>query len=49
MGRTAGQAPDVDGQVLINDGPSVPPGTFARVRLDETAGYDYVGCLVGRV
>lgn len=46
VGRTAGQALDVDGQVLINDGIAAP-GTFARVELTDVAGYDLVGRIVG--
>ncbi len=40
------QAPDVDGQVLINDGVA-DPGEFVMVELGETAGYDLVGRIVG--
>jgi len=40
------RAPDVDGQILLNDG-FADPGTFARVTLTETAGYDLVGRIVG--
>ena len=43
VGRLATQAPDVDGSVLLNDGPPLPSGTFARVELTEVAGYDLVG------
>jgi ribosomal protein S12 methylthiotransferase len=46
VGRMSTQAPDVDGQVLLNDG-YADPGTFARVVLTETAGYDLVGRIVG--
>lgn len=46
VGRMAGQALDVDGQVLINDG-FARPGAFVRARLTETAGYDVVGRIVG--
>jgi ribosomal protein S12 methylthiotransferase len=46
VGRTARQAPDVDGQVLIQEG-SALPGDFVRVELRETAGYDLVGGIVG--
>ena len=46
VGRTRGQAPDVDGQVLINEG-SAAPGDFAIVELTECAGYDLVGGIVG--
>jgi ribosomal protein S12 methylthiotransferase len=42
VGRTAGQAPDVDGQVLINDGVA-DPGSFRLVEITEVAGYDLVG------
>lgn len=45
VGRTAGQAPDVDGQILINDGLATP-GSFATVELTETAGYDLIGRVV---
>jgi ribosomal protein S12 methylthiotransferase len=45
VGRMRGQAPDVDGQILINDG-SASPGEFVTVRLDEVAGYDLVGGIV---
>jgi ribosomal protein S12 methylthiotransferase len=46
VGRTRGQAPDVDGQVLINDG-EARPGEFVRVKLTDAAGYDLVGGIVG--
>jgi ribosomal protein S12 methylthiotransferase len=46
VGRTCRQAPDVDGQILINDG-TATPGEFVQVRLTETAGYDLVGGIVG--
>jgi len=46
VGRTSSQAPDVDGQILLNDGYAAP-GTFARVLLTETAGYDLVGRILG--
>jgi ribosomal protein S12 methylthiotransferase len=46
VGRQATQAPDVDGQILLNDG-YAEPGTFARVEITETAGYDLVGRIVG--
>jgi len=47
VGRLATQAPDVDGQVLINEG-FARPGAFVQVALDEVAGYDLVGRVVGR-
>jgi ribosomal protein S12 methylthiotransferase len=46
VGRTRGQALDVDGQVLVNDGVA-PQGTFATVEITDTAGYDLVGRIVG--
>jgi ribosomal protein S12 methylthiotransferase len=46
VGRTRGQALDVDGQVLINDGQAAP-GSFVQVELTEVAGYDLVGHVVG--
>ena len=46
VGRTPTQAPDVDGQILLNDG-YADPGTFARVLLTEAAGYDLVGRILG--
>jgi ribosomal protein S12 methylthiotransferase len=46
VGRAATQAPDVDGQILLNDGHAAP-GTFVRVLLTETAGYDLVGRILG--
>jgi ribosomal protein S12 methylthiotransferase len=46
VGRAPTQAPDVDGQILLNDG-YADPGSFARVELTETAGYDLVGRIVG--
>jgi ribosomal protein S12 methylthiotransferase len=45
VGRTRGQALDVDGQVLINDG-RAEPGSFVQVELGEVAGYDLVGRIV---
>jgi ribosomal protein S12 methylthiotransferase len=46
VGRTAGQALDVDGQVLINDG-HAEPGSFVQVEMTDVAGYDLVGRIVG--
>ena len=46
VGRTGGQAPEVDGQVLLNDG-SALPGQFVEVEVTDTAGYDLVGRIVG--
>ena len=48
VGRTASQAPDVDGQVFI-DGPpgDVRPGQIRKVRIDRASDYDLVGGVVG--
>lgn len=45
VGRHAGQAPEIDGQVIINDLPEegVAPGDLVRVRIDEAYEYDLVG------
>jgi len=42
VARHCGQAAEVDGQILIQDG-FAPPGSFVDVELTETAGYDLVG------
>jgi ribosomal protein S12 methylthiotransferase len=47
VGRMWSQAPDVDGQVLINDG-HARPGVFVPVQITEVAGYDLVGGVAGR-
>jgi len=44
-GRTAGQAPEIDGQVIINDG-TADPGTFVTVEITEAHPYDLVGRVV---
>ncbi len=46
VGRMRGQAQDVDGQVLINDG-LASGGEFVEVELTEVAGYDLVGRITG--
>lgn len=40
-GRTAGQAPEIDGIVYLRDG-DLTPGRFARVRILEVEGYELV-------
>src|SRR5881628_2900407 len=40
-GRTAGQAPEIDGVVYLRD-PSLTPGRFARIRIVEVEGYELV-------
>ncbi|MFQ5718857.1 MAG: 30S ribosomal protein S12 methylthiotransferase RimO [Acidobacteriota bacterium] len=46
QGRLEGQAPDVDGRVLINDG-HARPGTFVNVRITGTYPFDLIGRVVG--
>ena len=41
-GRTAGQAPEIDGVVYLR-ARDVTPGRFARVRIVEVEGYELVG------
>ena len=45
VGRMRGQALDVDGQILINDG-TAEAGSFVSVEISEIAGYDLVGAIV---
>ena len=43
-GRTEGQAPEIDGRVLITDAPDpLYPGRFVPVRIDEAHPHDLVG------
>jgi ribosomal protein S12 methylthiotransferase len=42
MGRHAGQAPDIDGQVYLSDGAPVA-GTMVRARITQASDYDLVG------
>jgi ribosomal protein S12 methylthiotransferase len=42
-GRTAGQAPEIDGVVYLRGRPDFTPGRFARVRVVEVDGYELVG------
>jgi len=49
QGRTEGQAPDIDGCVLINDAPDdfePLPGRLVNVRITEAHDYDLVGGIV---
>jgi ribosomal protein S12 methylthiotransferase len=41
-GRTAGQAPEIDGVVYLRDR-RLMPGRFARIRIVEVEGYELVG------
>jgi ribosomal protein S12 methylthiotransferase len=42
-GRTAGQAPEIDGVVYLRDRAAFTPGRFARVRIAEVEGYELIG------
>jgi ribosomal protein S12 methylthiotransferase len=47
-GRTEGQAPEIDGRVIITDAPRLLfPGEFVRVRIDEAHPHDLVGAVEG--
>jgi ribosomal protein S12 methylthiotransferase len=48
VGRHHGQAPGIDGQILINDG-FAPEGRLARVEISEAWADDLVGHIVGPV
>lgn len=45
QGRHAGQAPDIDGKVIINDGVA-KAGDFVKVEITEVLDYDLVGRIV---
>jgi ribosomal protein S12 methylthiotransferase len=45
-GRLASQAPEIDGQVILNDG-TAAPGTFVTAEVTEAHPYDLVGRIVG--
>ena len=48
-GRLVGQAPEIDGRLLINDGIELLPKdlpAFARVEITDAHPYDVVGCVV---
>jgi ribosomal protein S12 methylthiotransferase len=47
VGRTEGQAPEIDGQVFINDGLAYP-GEMVTVEVTEAHDYDLVGKVVDR-
>jgi ribosomal protein S12 methylthiotransferase len=44
-GRSEGQAPEIDGGILINEG-NADPGTFVDVEITEAHPYDLVGRIV---
>ncbi len=43
IGRTQHQAPDVDGEVLVEDGGHLKPGEIARVAIARVDDYDLIG------
>lgn len=45
QGRHQGQAPDIDGRVIINDG-SASAGDIVKVKVSEVLDYDLVGAIV---
>jgi ribosomal protein S12 methylthiotransferase len=45
MGRHAGQAPEIDGQVYLSGGDAAP-GTMVRVEITQASDYDLVGEIV---
>jgi ribosomal protein S12 methylthiotransferase len=45
VGRHQGQAPEVDGQIYINDGMAYP-GDLVTVEVTESHDYDLVGTIV---
>ena len=45
QGRHAGQAPDIDGKVIINDG-FAKPGEFVKVEITEILDHDLLGRII---
>lgn len=49
-GRFYGQCPEIDGQVIINDGRKVDAfGKFYEVEITDVADYDLIGCVLAPV
>ena len=48
QGRHAGQAPDIDGKVIINDfsGKAISVGELVNVKITEVLDYDLVGAII---
>ena len=44
-GRTRGQALDIDGKVLTNDG-TAKQGEIVKVKIEQNFEYDYIGAIV---
>jgi ribosomal protein S12 methylthiotransferase len=49
IGRTAGQAYDVDGVVHLHGGAGLEPGRFVRARITDAEEYDLIGEVIGSV
>ena len=49
FGRSAADAPDVDGKVYFSSKKRIAPGKFVRVHLTEAMDYDLIGELVGEL
>ncbi len=45
MGRTAAQAPEIDGRVILNDG-TAAVGDFVAAEITESHDYDLVARIV---
>ena len=43
MGRSYGDAPDVDGYVFVNTGEALETGDFVTVRISGALEYDLIG------
>lgn len=43
IGRTAGQAPEIDGVTFLGNVDGLSPGTIVRARINQTNDYDLVG------
>jgi ribosomal protein S12 methylthiotransferase len=46
IGRTKGDAPEIDGSVYVEGGEELKPGEIVRVQIDESDEYDLYGSLV---
>jgi ribosomal protein S12 methylthiotransferase len=46
-GRHQGQAPDIDGKVIINDG-IAKPGDIVQVEITDVFEYDLVGRIINQ-
>ena len=44
-GRTRGQALEIDGKVLTNDG-TAKPGDIVRVKIEQNFQYDFIGPII---